>query len=164
MAGDASVGRLVFAGSRLWNLHRPLLDSLSFAHGAVALTMTRANPDSIVCRRSSHQSIARLIRLRSRLHPPPGSGSFASRIWRVENCLRQERPTAPINRCLQTRLLRRGEAIELRRGVNGVGVNKLPSAVGGCGRIGEDRLPAFGRSQICGGPYSGGGIGQAHKI
>ena len=33
MAGDAADVRLVFAGSRLWNLHRPLLDSLSFAHG-----------------------------------------------------------------------------------------------------------------------------------
>jgi len=33
VAGDASVGRLVFAGSRLWNLHRPLLDSLNFVHG-----------------------------------------------------------------------------------------------------------------------------------
>jgi hypothetical protein len=29
------------------------------------------------------------------LDPPPGSGSFAFRIWRVENCLRQEWPAAP---------------------------------------------------------------------
>ena len=32
--------------------------------------------NSIVCRRSSRQCIARLIRLRSTLHPPPGSGSL----------------------------------------------------------------------------------------
>ena len=47
-------------------------------------------PDSMICRRSSRQCIARLIRLRSTLHPPPGSGSFASRIprWRIAcpNC------------------------------------------------------------------------------
>jgi hypothetical protein len=36
--------------------------------------MLRANPVSIVCLRSSRQCIARLIRLRSTLHPPPGSG------------------------------------------------------------------------------------------
>jgi hypothetical protein len=36
--------------------------------------MLRANPVSIVCRRSSRQCIARLIRLRSTLHTPPGSG------------------------------------------------------------------------------------------
>jgi hypothetical protein len=39
--------------------------------------------NSIVCRRSSRQSIARLIRLRSTLHPPPGSVSFAFRISRT---------------------------------------------------------------------------------
>jgi hypothetical protein len=33
VAGDASVGRLVFAGSRLWNLHRPLFFSLNFVNG-----------------------------------------------------------------------------------------------------------------------------------
>ena len=37
----------------------------------------------IVCRRSSRQCIARLIRLRSTLHPPPGSGNFAFRISRT---------------------------------------------------------------------------------
>src|ERR1035438_8281833 len=31
----------------------------------------------------------------STVDPPPGSGSFAFRIWRVENCLRQEWPAAP---------------------------------------------------------------------
>ena len=45
----------------------------------------RVNQRTIVCRRSSRQSIARLIRLRSRLHPPPGSGNFASMILRAEN-------------------------------------------------------------------------------
>ena len=40
----------------------------------------------MVCRRSSRQCIARLIRLRSTLHPPPGSGNFASMIPRPENC------------------------------------------------------------------------------
>jgi hypothetical protein len=54
------------------------LDSLNLVHGTVALAGTRANPDSMICRRSSRQCIARLIRLRSTLHPPPGSGSFAS--------------------------------------------------------------------------------------
>ena len=39
----------------------------------------------IVCRRSSRQCLARLIRLRSTLHPPPGSGEFASRILRAEH-------------------------------------------------------------------------------
>ena len=34
----------------------------------------------IVCRRSSRQCIARFIRLRSTLHPPPDAGSFAFRI------------------------------------------------------------------------------------
>jgi hypothetical protein len=29
------------------------------------------------------------------LDPPPGSGGFAFRIWRVEYCLRQEWPSAP---------------------------------------------------------------------
>jgi hypothetical protein len=40
----------------------------------------------IMCRRSSRQCIARLIRLRSTLHPPPDSGDFASMILRTENC------------------------------------------------------------------------------
>jgi hypothetical protein len=31
----------------------------------------------------------------STVDPPPGSGSFAFRIWRVENCLQQEWPAAP---------------------------------------------------------------------
>jgi hypothetical protein len=42
---------------------------------ATALSV-RANLDSIVGRRSSRQCIARLIRLRSTLHPPPGSGDL----------------------------------------------------------------------------------------
>jgi hypothetical protein len=37
-----------------------------------------------MCRRSPRQCIARLIRLRSTLHPPPGSGDFASMILRPE--------------------------------------------------------------------------------
>jgi transposase-like protein len=41
----------------------------------------RSNP--IICRRSSRQCLARLIRLRSTLHPPPGSVSFAFRISRT---------------------------------------------------------------------------------
>ena len=36
-------------------------------------------------RRSARQCIARLNRLRSTLHPPPGSGDFASRILRAEH-------------------------------------------------------------------------------
>jgi hypothetical protein len=44
------------------------------------LTMT-AIRGVMICRRSSRQCIARLIRLRS-LHPPPGSGDFASMILR----------------------------------------------------------------------------------
>jgi hypothetical protein len=44
--------------------------------------MSANSPQSIMCRRSSRQCIARLIRLRSTLHPPPGSGSFASMIPR----------------------------------------------------------------------------------
>ena len=64
--------------------------------GAVALTMTRANPDSIVCRRSSRQGRSPRYALGcSTVDPPPGSGGFAFRIWRVENCLRQEWPAAP---------------------------------------------------------------------
>jgi hypothetical protein len=47
--------------------------------------VVRVNQGPIMCRRSSRQCIARLIRLRSTLHPPPGSGSFASRISRTEN-------------------------------------------------------------------------------
>jgi len=39
-----------------------------------------------MCRPSSRQCIARLIRLRSTLHPPSGSGCFASVILRAENC------------------------------------------------------------------------------
>jgi hypothetical protein len=31
----------------------------------------------------------------STVDPPPGSGAFAFRIWRVENCLRQVWPAAP---------------------------------------------------------------------
>ena len=38
-----------------------------------------------MCRRSARQCIARLNRLRSTLHPPPGSGDFASRILRAEH-------------------------------------------------------------------------------
>ncbi len=38
-----------------------------------------------MCRRSARQCISRLIRLRSTLHPPPGSGDFASRILRAEH-------------------------------------------------------------------------------
>jgi hypothetical protein len=45
--------------------------------------------NSIICRRSSRQCIARLIRLRSTLHPPPGSGSFAFRISRTRGISRQ---------------------------------------------------------------------------
>ena len=45
--------------------------------------------NSIICRRSSRQCIARLIRLRSTLHPPPGSGSFAFRISRTRGFSRQ---------------------------------------------------------------------------
>ena len=45
--------------------------------------------NSIVCRRSSRQCIARLIRLRSTLHPPPGSGNFAFRISRTRGFSRQ---------------------------------------------------------------------------
>jgi len=52
--------------------------------GAVALTMTRANPDSIVCRRSSRQGRIPLSPLNFHLDPPPGSGAFAFRISRVE--------------------------------------------------------------------------------
>jgi hypothetical protein len=48
-----------------------------------------ANRDSIMCRRSARQCIARLIRLRSTLHPPPGSGSFAFRISRTREFSRQ---------------------------------------------------------------------------
>ena len=47
--------------------------------------IVRANQRPIICRRAARQSIARLIRLRSRLHPPPGSGDFASRILRAEH-------------------------------------------------------------------------------
>src|ERR1017187_4057392 len=36
----------------------------------------------MICRRAARQCIARLIRLRSTLHPPPGSWDFASRILR----------------------------------------------------------------------------------
>jgi hypothetical protein len=36
----------------------------------------------MICRRSARQCIARLIRLRSTLHPPSGSEDFASRILR----------------------------------------------------------------------------------
>ena len=43
----------------------------------------------IICRRSSRQCIARLIRLRSTLHPPPGSGNFAFRISRTRGFSRQ---------------------------------------------------------------------------
>jgi hypothetical protein len=39
--------------------------------------IVRANQRPIICRRAARQSIARLIRLRSRLHLPPGSGDFA---------------------------------------------------------------------------------------
>ena len=39
-----------------------------------------------MCRRSPRQSIARLIRLRSKLTPPPGSENFTSMIPRPENC------------------------------------------------------------------------------
>src|SRR5208283_5451065 len=38
-----------------------------------------------MCRRSARQCIARLNRLCSTLHPPPGSGNFASRILRAEH-------------------------------------------------------------------------------
>jgi hypothetical protein len=38
--------------------------------------VVRVNQRPIMCRRSSRQCIARLIRLRSTLHPPPGSGSL----------------------------------------------------------------------------------------
>jgi|GEM_PF-3602534 hypothetical protein len=31
----------------------------------------------------------------STVDPPPGSGSLPFRIWRVENCVRQEWPAAP---------------------------------------------------------------------
>jgi len=43
----------------------------------------------IICRRSSRQCIARLIRLRSTLHSPPGSGIFAFRISRTRGFSRQ---------------------------------------------------------------------------
>ena len=57
VAGASANSGLAFTGSWHWALHRPLLDSLSFAHGrSRADKMTRANPDSIVCRRSSRQS------------------------------------------------------------------------------------------------------------
>jgi hypothetical protein len=58
-------------------------DSKQSFRGAIARCM-RVNRDSMVCRRSARQSIARLIRLRSRLHPPPGSGSLPFRILRPE--------------------------------------------------------------------------------
>src|SRR6266496_3773848 len=45
----------------------------------------RVNQRPIICRRSARQCIARLIRLRSTLHPPPGSGDFAFRISRTED-------------------------------------------------------------------------------
>ena len=45
--------------------------------------------NSIICRRSSRQCIARLIRLRSTLHPPSGSGNFAFRISRTRGFSRQ---------------------------------------------------------------------------
>jgi len=48
--------------------------------------IVRANQRPIICRRAARQSIARLIRLRSRLHPPPGSEDFASTILLAENC------------------------------------------------------------------------------
>ena len=41
-----------------------------------------------MCRRSARQCIARLNRLRSTLHPPPGSGDFASMILRTEKLSR----------------------------------------------------------------------------
>src|SRR5208283_4247194 len=47
-------------------------DSKQSFRGAIARCV-RVNRDSIVGRRAARQSIARLIRLRSRLHPPPGS-------------------------------------------------------------------------------------------
>ncbi|MGO9479852.1 MAG: hypothetical protein ACLP7I_18180 [Limisphaerales bacterium] len=40
---------------------------------------------------AARQCIARLIRLRSTLHPPPGSGSFASVISRPENCFANQK-------------------------------------------------------------------------
>jgi len=58
-------------------------DSKQFSRGAVARCV-RVNRDSMVGRRAARQSIARLIRLRSRLHPPPGSGSLPFRILRPE--------------------------------------------------------------------------------
>jgi hypothetical protein len=50
--------------------------------GAVALIPCARIRGVIMCRRSSRQCIARLIRLRSTLHPPPGSGNLASMILR----------------------------------------------------------------------------------
>jgi len=52
-------------------------------HVTHPLAAVCANWDSMVCCRSSRQSIARLIRLRSRLHPPSGFGSFAFKISRT---------------------------------------------------------------------------------
>ena len=37
----------------------------------------------------------------STVDPPPGSGSLPFRIWRVENCLRQEWPATPDRSCLR---------------------------------------------------------------
>src|SRR5208337_5175930 len=41
------------------------------------------------------------------LDPPPGSGAFAFRISRVENCLRQEWPAAPDGSCVRKTFQRR---------------------------------------------------------
>ena len=54
--------------------------------GKIRADAVRVNQGPIMCRRSARQCIARLIRLRSTLHPPPGSGSFAFMISRPENC------------------------------------------------------------------------------
>jgi hypothetical protein len=51
----------------------------------IRVEAVRVNQRPIMCRRSARQCIARLIRLRSTLHPPPGSGDFASRILRAEH-------------------------------------------------------------------------------
>ena len=73
--------------------------------------MTRAYPDSIVCRRSSRQANTPPLPCEFQLDSPPGSGAFAFRIRRVENCLQQparRHGGAPLPHHLQRRVKRPG--------------------------------------------------------
>jgi hypothetical protein len=57
MAVEFSDGGLAFAGSRYWTLHRPFLDPLTFVRGRSRADTPRANPVSILCRRSVRREI-----------------------------------------------------------------------------------------------------------